>query len=100
VGVFRNQTVFVTIADRPPLPDGDYYHHQLIGKQVVSEDGRRLGTLTEILETGANDVAVVRPDAGREILLPLIDSVLLGLDETAGEVRVHLLDGILPEDRL
>ena len=97
VGELRNQIVYVPVADRPVLPKGEYYHHQLIGKQVVSEDGRILGILSEILETGANDVAVVRPESGSEILLPLIEAVLLGVDEERGEVQVHVLPGIIEE---
>jgi 16S rRNA processing protein RimM len=96
-GELRNLLVYVKTSDRPPLPEGEYYHHQLVGKQVVSEDGLVLGTLTEILETGANDVAVVQPSNGPEILLPLIESVLLGVDEARGEVRVHLLDGLMDQ---
>ncbi len=94
----RNLIVCIQAENCPPLPDGEYYHHQLLHKQVVADDGRALGILTEILETGANDVAVIRPPSGAEMLLPLIDSVLLGVDEARGEVRVHLLPGILPED--
>ena len=58
VGVLRNQILYVRTADLPPLPDGDYYHHQVIGLNVVDEAGRLLGKVTEILETGANDVLV------------------------------------------
>jgi len=98
VGVLRNQIVFIPNSDLPPLPEGDYYHHQLIGKEVVTDDGRSLGKLTQIIETGANDVGIVQPEIGSEILLPLIDDVLLDIDEDAGIVRVHLLDGLLNED--
>jgi 16S rRNA processing protein RimM len=98
VGQLRNKVVYVPVESRPALPEGEYYHHQLIGKRVVTEDGRPLGLLTEIIETGANDVAVVQPEVGSEILLPLIGEVLLGVDETAGTVQVHLLAGILPDE--
>ena len=98
VGVLRNQIVFIPASDLPLLPDGEFYHHQLIGKEVVTDDGRSLGKLTQIIETGANDVGIVQPEIGAEILLPLIDDVLLDVDEDAGIVRVHLLDGLLNED--
>jgi len=97
VGALRNQTVFVPAASLPPLPEGEYYHHQIIGAQVITDEGQRLGLVTEILETGANDVAVVRPESGPEILIPLIASVLLSVDVERREVRVHLMSGILPE---
>ncbi|NOY98470.1 MAG: 16S rRNA processing protein RimM [Chloroflexi bacterium] len=97
VGNFRNQYVYVLTADRPPLPEGEYYHHQLIGLQVVSEDDRLLGELTTILETGANDVYVVKSESGREILLPAIPAVVLDVDLGRGQMRVHLLPGLLDE---
>lgn len=98
VGEWRNQIVYVTAADRPALPEGDYYHHQLLGLHVVSDAGQELGLLAEILETGANDVFVVRPESGPEILLPVIASVFLGVDLERGEIRVHLLPGLLSEE--
>ncbi len=97
VGELRNQVLFVRADDRPPLPEGEYYHHELIGLRVVDENGNVLGKLTEILETGANDVYLVRPDTGSDILLPAIEDVILAIDLTAGEMRVHLLPGLLAE---
>lgn len=96
-GVLRNQLAYVRAEDRPPLPDGEYYHHQLLGLRVVSDEGDRLGILHQILETGANDVYIVRPEVGREILLPATEEVVLAVDLDLGEMRVHLLPGLLPE---
>ena len=92
-GLFRNQWVYVQTKD-VPLPDGEYYKHELIGLKVVDENGTPLGELAEILETGANDVYVVRDDSGRELLLPNIPSVILDLDVGRGLIRVHLLEGL------
>jgi 16S rRNA processing protein RimM len=97
-GQFRNQYVYVLAADRPPLPEGEYYHHQLIGLQVRGEDGRILGELSEILETGANDVYVVRRMDGSELLLPAIPSVVQDVDLSRAEMRVHLPPGLLDEE--
>jgi 16S rRNA processing protein RimM len=66
-GELRNLWVSVTADDRPALDEDEYYHHQVLGLRVVEEDGTLLGTVTEILETGANDVYVIRPDLGPEI---------------------------------
>ena len=92
-GLYRNQWVFVQTKD-VPLPDGEYYKHELIGLKVVDENDSPLGELVEILETGANDVYVVRDEAGKEILLPNIPSVILGLDVGRGLLKVHLLEGL------
>ncbi len=95
VEVFRNQQVFLPVDELPPLEEGEAYYYQIIGMRVVTEEGRALGVVEEILETGANDVFVVRAPDGGEILLPDIDEVILSLDVDAGLIRVHLLDGLL-----
>jgi 16S rRNA processing protein RimM len=95
VGELRNQTVFVRADDRPPLPEGEYYHHQIIGLQAIDEQGQILGKVTEILSTGSNDVYVVQPDTGAEILLPATEEVILDYDLEQGHIRVHLLPGLL-----
>jgi 16S rRNA processing protein RimM len=96
-GALRNQNLYVPSADRPPLPDGEYYHHQIIGLQVITEDSRILGKVVEILSSPANDVYVIQPQAGPEILLPALKSVILNVDLAQGKMLVHLLPGILPE---
>ena len=94
-GLFRNQWVYIQAKDASPLPDGQLYRHELIGFKVVDESDNALGELTDILETGANDVYVVKDQEGREILLPAIPSVILELDAAHRLMRVHLLDGLI-----
>jgi len=96
VADLRNQLVYVPTEDRPDLPEGEYYHHQVLGLRVVSDEGMVLGAVVDILETGANDVFVVRHETGSEILLPVIDEVILQVDLARGELRVHLLPGLIP----
>jgi 16S rRNA processing protein RimM len=95
VGQLRNTWVYVPAANRPPLPDGKLYQHQIVGLRAVTDEGRELGTLVEIIETGANDVYVVKSEGGAEILLPAIPDVILGYDLSAGVIRVHLLEGLI-----
>jgi 16S rRNA processing protein RimM len=92
-GLYRNQWVYVQTKD-VPLPEGQHYKHELLGTKVVDENDSPLGELVEILETGANDVYVVRDDSGREILLPAIPSVILELDAGRRFMKVHLLEGL------
>jgi len=100
VGVLRNQIAYVRADDRPPLPEGEFYLHQLLGLGVVrDEDDLYLGEVEEIIETGSNDVLIVRMPDGKELLLPDIPSVVLDIDLDRGEMRVHLLPGLLPDDR-
>ena len=96
-GVFRNQWVFIKAKDAPPLPDGKIYQFQLIGFKVVDENDNPLGTLVEILETGANDVYVVTNSTGREVLLPAIAEVILNVDMVTKTMKVHLLPGLVAD---
>jgi 16S rRNA processing protein RimM len=93
----RNTFVYVRADDRPSLPEGEYYHHEIIGLQVVSDEGQPLGELIEILNYPANDVYVVRPSTGPELLIPALQSVIVNVDLAAGQMQVHLLPGLLPE---
>ncbi len=95
VGVLRNQLVVVPATEAPPLPEDEIYYHQLLGLQVVTDEGHALGRLVEILETGANEVYIVETAEGKEILLPAIDEVVLGIDLEQGVMTVHLLEGLV-----
>jgi 16S rRNA processing protein RimM len=94
-GRHRNHWVYALVRDLAPLPQGKHYTHELIGLEVVDDDGNRLGILEEILETGANDVYLVRGTAGKELLLPAIPSVIQDLDMDRRILTVHLLDGLV-----
>jgi 16S rRNA processing protein RimM len=89
VGRLRNALVFVKADELPKLPEGEYYHHQLLGLAVVDEAGQPLGTLAEILETGANDIYLVKTPDGKELLLPVIEEVILSVDLERGEMVVR-----------
>ncbi len=97
IGRFRNQTLYVTSADSPELPEGEYYFHELLDLNVFDENETLLGTLTEIIETGANDVYVVTTPSGTEILLPSIPEVVKAVDLEARKMTVHLLPGLVEE---
>jgi 16S rRNA processing protein RimM len=88
--VYRNKTVFVRVDELPPLPEGEYYHHQLIGLSVLLETGESLGELEQILETGANDVYLVRRSDGSEMLLPAIEDVIVTVNLERKEIVVRL----------
>ena len=93
----RNQFISIRSTELQVLPSGEFYHHQLIGLNVYDEDGTLLGEIEKILETGANDVFVIRLKEGNEILLPAIDSTIKRVDLEKDEIYVNILPGILPE---
>ncbi len=90
----RGLLVQVPVEEAVPLPAGSYYLYQLIGLQVVATTGETLGTLTDVIETGANDVYVVRGE-GKEILLPAIPDVIKSVDLTEGRVVVEVMEGLI-----
>ena len=93
----RGLLVQILIEDAVPLEEGEYYHFQLIGVRVETESGEWLGQVVEVLETGANDVYVVRGPWG-EVLLPAVDDVVIELDLELKRMVVHLLSGMLVGD--
>jgi 16S rRNA processing protein RimM len=97
VGRFRNQILSILTSDAPELPEGEYYFHELIGLEVIDESGKHLGEITEIMETGANDVYVVTDASGIEILLPAIAEVVLDVDMDSRTMKVHLLPGLMDD---
>ncbi len=91
--LLRNLLVYVRSDEIPDLED-DYYYHELLGLKVITDDGRTLGNLVEIIETGANDVFVVTSATGEEILLPAIDDVVLEIDIPQKTILVHMISGL------
>ncbi len=98
VGQLRNQVLYVKTADRPPLEEGEYYQHQLINLDVVSDAGKALGVVAEVLETGASDVLVIRPAFGPDILIPMADAFIRQIDLARRAITVHLIPGLLAEE--
>jgi 16S rRNA processing protein RimM len=94
-GRFRNQILYIKTEEAAELPNGEYYFHELLGLSVKDETGEDLGEVTEIMQTGANDVYVVTNEAGRELLLPAISEVILEVDLVSKSMKVHLLPGLL-----
>lgn len=86
------QTVSVPFSELPPRPKGTYYYFQLIGLHVVTDEGEPVGTITEIEETGANNVYIVKTEEGKEIALPAIPSCILRVDLEKHEMIVHMLE--------
>jgi 16S rRNA processing protein RimM len=90
----RGQFVQVPVEEAMPLPEGAYYFHQLVGLEVITTAGQRLGVVIDIMETGANDVYVVENE-GQEILLPVIADVVKSIDLSKGHIIVEIIDGLI-----
>lgn len=90
--------VSVEKGDLPALSDDEFYHSELLGMEVVTDDGKRLGLITGIMPTGSNDVFVVKGAYG-EVLIPSIEASEIKIDRAARSVKVHLLEGLLPDKK-
>ena len=91
----RGEQLVIPEEEGLPLEEGEYYLFQLEGLTVVTDEGETLGSITQIIETGANNVLVVRGDAG-DLLIPDTEEVVQEIDFENGRMLVHLLPGLLP----
>jgi 16S rRNA processing protein RimM len=91
--LWRNAYVYISLNDALPLDADEFYHYQLIGLAVHTEEGEALGRVAEVLATGANDVYVIRGEGG-ELLLPAIKEVIRQVDLEAGTMTVVVPHGL------
>lgn len=89
----RGQWVQIPIEHARPLDEDEYYEYQIVGLEVWTDEGERLGRITEVLYTGSNDVYVVTGPEG-EILIPALEDVVLQVDLEAGRIVVSLMEGL------
>ncbi|HJV44115.1 MAG TPA: ribosome maturation factor RimM [Bacillota bacterium] len=92
---FKGGMVKVAEGDRQELEEDTFYYDEIIGCNVISDTGERLGQIHEILATGANDVWVVKNDQGKEILLPYIEECILEVDVEEKIIKVHIMEGLV-----
>jgi 16S rRNA processing protein RimM len=90
----RGQLVQIPIEEAMPLSEDEYYVYQIVGLDVWTTEGERLGRISEILFTGANDVYVVQGERG-EILIPAVEDVVLEVDLAGGRLTVKLMEGLI-----
>ncbi|GAB2701938.1 ribosome maturation factor RimM [Paenibacillus thermoaerophilus] len=94
---FKGWAVKVEDEQRVPLQPGEYYFRDIIGCDVLLEDGSSLGVVEDILRPGANDVWVVKRPKGKPALLPVIDEVVLNVDVASRTITVRLMEGLIDD---
>lgn len=92
---YKGMDLLVTRENAIPLEEGEYYIADIIGSEVITDEGNRLGKLIDVIQTGANDVYVVKMENGKEVLLPSIDECILDRDIDNKVVKVHVMKGLL-----
>lgn len=86
----RGKSLKIQRKDVPPLPEGHYYQFDIIGLHVYNEEEEFLGTITDIIETGSNDVYVVELEEKKQILIPALKEVVKNIDISSGKMIVKL----------
>lgn len=106
---YKGRSLLVTREHAVKCEKDEYFIADLIGIEVVAKDGQQLGEITDVLQTGANDVYVVQvskdspyvskvSDKNKELLLPAIRECILDVDMQQRKMQVHLMPGLLEEN--
>lgn len=93
--LLRGAELYVTREQAVPLGENEYYVCDLIGMQVDTDEGTTLGVVEDVMQTGANDIYVVKSESGKEILLPAIKECVKLVDIESRHMTVHLMPGLL-----
>lgn len=92
---YKSKDLLIHREQAVELEPDEYFITDLIGLTVRTDEGEILGSLKDVIETGANDVYVVGMEDGRELLLPAIGDCILDVDLDEGKMTVHVLDGLM-----
>lgn len=92
---FKGKDIYVTRENAVKLEEGEYFIADLIGLSVILDDGQSLGILSDVLQTGANDVYIVKTGDNKEILIPAIKECILNVDLENKTMTIRLLEGLL-----
>ena len=91
---YKNQVIYAEREILGELPEGVYYIADLIGLDIVTEDGEKIGTVSDVFNTGSNDIYEVKREGKKNLLLPVIDDVVLNIDVEGGKITVRMMDGL------
>lgn len=92
---YKGKDLLVTRENAVKLEEGEYFIYDLIDCSVVTDKGEDFGTLVEVLQTGANDVYVVKTTDGKEVLLPNIDQCILDVNIEEKKITAHIMEGLI-----
>jgi 16S rRNA processing protein RimM len=91
---YRGSTVNILRKEYPELKNGEFFYDQIIGLSVYTEDGEKIGKITDILNTGSNDVYIVEKNK-KEHLIPAIKDVIRDIDIKKGRIIITVINGLL-----
>ena len=91
----RRLELCIPLSHLAKLPPDSYYQHDILGLRVITVDNRELGPIVEIIETGSNDVYVIKGQDGKQLLIPAIKAVVKQIDLIRGTMYIDPLPGLL-----
>ena len=94
---YREHYLIISLKDAVPLEEDEVYLFQVMGCEVHTTTGEMIGHVTDIIETGANDVYVLKSETYGEVLIPAIPGVVMNIDVETKIMTVQLPEGLLPE---
>ena len=92
---FRNSYLLINRENEKPLEKGTYYIVDMVGLEVYTDEGEKLGILDDIFNSGSSDIYVVKNELGKQILLPAIKKVIKNIDMENRKITVHLIKGLM-----
>ena len=93
--LLRGKEILISEDQLIDLDEGEYFVHDLIGCQIISEDGLIIGEISDIIQNSSNDIYLVKNQKGHEYLIPAIADVIQKVDIQAKQITIHVLDGLL-----
>lgn len=91
---YKNLVLHADREDLPQLEEGAHYIADLIGLNIVDEEGELIGELVDVFNTGANDIYDVKRKSKKNLLLPVIDEVVKNIDLENKKITVHVMEGL------
>lgn len=95
VEAYKGGELYIKRSEGEALAENEYYIADIIGMRVVSDEGAEIGTVKDVLETGANDVYIVSREGAKDLLLPAIKDCVKSVDLEENRITVHIMDGLL-----
>jgi len=92
---YKGSDLLITREQAVPLEEGEYFLCDIIGAKVITDEDRELGVIKDVMQTGANDVYIVKQQNGKEVLLPVIPQCILDINTEEGIVKAHIMPGLL-----
>ncbi len=92
---YKRCPLLVDRKEAVPLSEDEYFIADMIGMRVITDQGEDFGELKDVMETGANDVYVIEHPAAGEVLVPAIKECVLEVDIAKGQMKIHVMDGLI-----